>query len=297
MTEINAPKSPLEWHDVPDLTQPLLVTGFHGWSDAGSVSSDTLTFLIDTLRPRVFATLDEESFVNYTLDRPIAQIEDGVIHEMEPMACCFASWANSDAGHDLVLFLGREPHFSWQSYSRIVLDLIDKLGVIRLYTVGGVQDTVSHTSPPLISVVGSSPSVVTETLQLGAGLRAAEYYGPVSIHSCLVRTCSEAGIEAVSLWGHVPAYLQKSPRVVTKLVALLNRVVGMHCPVHGLKQKTQELDKKINEALLRDPSLKKFVDSIEQEKKSETQAKKDDKIIRLDDFVRRDSRNDPEPSS
>jgi hypothetical protein len=146
----------------------------------------------------------------------------------------------------------------------------------------------------VVSVVGSSLSVTADAAQLDPGIRRAEYQGPVSIHSCLVRTCAQAGTEAVSLWGHVPAYVQKSPRLVAKLVTILNRAVGMECPVDALKQKSIELDRKIDEALAKDPSLKQFVETLESQDGIDTSSPGDEKVIRLNQFLRRDPKKDPE---
>ena len=121
MIDKDAALSYLKWEAVPELKDPFLVAGFHGWSDAGSVSSDSLAYLMETLKPRVLATLSDEPFVNYTLSRPVAQIEDGIIHELEPATAEFMCWKNVDGGHDLVLFLGKEPHYWWENYALIVL--------------------------------------------------------------------------------------------------------------------------------------------------------------------------------
>jgi len=283
----------LDWSSVPQLRDPFLVIGFDGWSNAGSVSTDTIQHLVETLKPSVIAGVNEEPFINYTLDRPVGQIEDGIIHDLEGMSKEVFAWESQGGDHDLVLFSGKEPHFGWPAYSRTILAIVRCLSVKRLYTVGGVQDTVSHSASPLVTVVGSSPIIITETCALAKGMRPADYYGPVSIHSWLIKVCMDEGVEAASLWGHVPAYLQRSPKLVAKIVGILNEAAGMQCPVDSLNQKSIELDRKINEALAKDPNLKRFVETIEQ-KETPDASDADDKVIRLNDFLRRDSRKDPE---
>jgi proteasome assembly chaperone (PAC2) family protein len=209
------------------------------------------------------------------------------------MATELAVWSNPDGDHDLIILLAKEPHLNWLLYSHILLSVMLRLGVKWLYTLGGVQDTVSHSAPPRISVVASSEAAVEMAVGLDGGIEPADYYGPVSIHSCLVRMCAERGIEAVSLWGHVPAYLQKNPRLVAKLVSILSAVAGLHCPVERLIRKSIEMDRKINEILAKDPNLKQFVESMEDSNDIESPTANDDKIIRLNDFLRRDFHTDP----
>jgi proteasome assembly chaperone (PAC2) family protein len=287
------PKSYIEWNNVPELSKPVLIAGFHGWSDAGGASTDTIQYLIEALQPNELATLNNEPFVNYTLDRPVAQIEDGLIHEMEPMSSGLYYWNNTVGSSDVVLLLGKEPHHSWLTYSTLIVDIIRKLRVKQLYTVGGVQDTISHSTPPVVTIVGSTPAVVERALKLDVHVRTADYYGPVSIHSWLIKACMGASIDALSLWGHVPAYLQKNPRVVSKLVSILSKAVGMQCPVDILVQKSIELDRKINEALAKDPNLKDLVERIEEKDTARPPSLTGDKVIRLNDFLRRDPHKDP----
>jgi proteasome assembly chaperone (PAC2) family protein len=294
MTDKDADKMLVTWLSVPQLRDPVLIAGFYGWSNAGNVSSDTLQYLYHILKPWVFATLSDEPFANFTIDRPVARIEKGIIQDLEPMISELACQSDPEAQHDLVLFLGREPHYGWPAYCEVLMNIMKRVGIEKLYTIGGVQDTVSHSGPAIVSVVCSSEPHVSELCKMGPSIRAADYCGPVSIHSYLVRACSQVGIEAGSLWGHAPAYLQKNPRLVAKMVTIVNGVTGMECPTDSLRQKSIELDRKINEAIARDPNLKRFVETVERENESDDVLTPDDKIIRLEDFLRRESHKDHE---
>jgi proteasome assembly chaperone (PAC2) family protein len=284
-------RSALTWDIVPELRDPYCIAGFYGWSNAGGVSSDALEVFVRTLKPQVFARISQEPFMDFTLDRPIGRIQDGVIHELEPLETEVKCWKSPGAEHDLVLLLGKEPHMGWYAYSGIITTLMTRLSVTRLYTVGGVQDTISHYAPPVVSIVGSSPYVVGGAAKLEDGVRTGEYHGPVSIHTYLIQACADAGIEVVSLWGHVPAYLQKSPRVVAKIVTILNKATKIECPIDGLEREAIEFDRKIEEALLKDPSLKRLVASIEREAPP-SRPRSPDNVIRLNDFLRRDPHDD-----
>ena len=290
--EKNSPS--VDWVETPTLRAPYLVVGFHGWSDAASVSSETLLYLRETLKTTPLATVRSEPFVNYSLDRPVARIEEGIIVELESTTTELSYWINPHSSRDMVFLLGREPHMNWHRYADVVLQVSQKLGVEVLYTVGGVQDTVSHTAPPMVSIVGSSPEVVDRTMRLERGLQRADYHGPISIHSLLVMKGKAAGIDAASLWGHAPAYLQKHPRLVVKLVSILNRATGMECPLDRLRKRSADVDRKIDEAISRDPNLKQLVESVEGKADSLDAPSRGEKVIHLDDFLRRDSKKDPE---
>ncbi len=284
----------VSWRTTPKLRRPIMLAGFFGWSNAGCVSSDTLEYLHAVLHPEVFASMSNEAFSNYTIERPTARIEDGVILEMEVLETNFSFYRNPDGRHDAVLFLGREPAYSWQSYSEMIIGVMEQLGVERFYTFGGVQDTVSHLSPPVVSVVAATSFMVSELCGANKGITPAAYSGPISIHSYLLRACAENGIEAASFWGHAPAYLQKNPRVVARLVSVINSLTGLDVPISHLDHQAIELDRKINEAVAKDPNLRKLVEAVECEQELDMPPASREKVIRLEDFVRRDARGNDE---
>jgi proteasome assembly chaperone (PAC2) family protein len=281
----------VKWRYVPQLSYPVMIAGFFGWSNAGSVSSDTIEYLYASLRPRRFATMSDEVFANYTLERPNARIEDGVIKEMDVLNTDFSCKSNPNAMNDVVLFLGREPNYSWQAYCELLIGVMKRLKIRRLYTIGGVQDTISHTSEPIMSLVATTPPLVEEILSIDReAVIPATYSGPVSIHSYLLRACADAGLQAAGLWGHAPAYLQKNPRVVAKMVGVLAGLTGFDISLGALNQKALEVDRKINDAVARDPNLRKLVEAVEREEEGDAPcAADDDKVIRLEDFLRRDA--------
>ncbi len=287
--------SKLKWLEIPKLKDPYLIGGFYGWSNAGNVSSDTISYLKEFLRPHRFAVLsDDEGFTNYALDRPIGHIENGIILRIEALSPEFMYWKDPEGKRDLILLLDREPQGSWSSYTQIILEIFQKFEVKRLYTIGGVQDTISHSAPVLISVVGSTPDIVTEALQSDSGIQSTNYYGPVSIHSYMIKIAMEANLEALSLWGHVPAYLQRSPKVVEKIIRVLNAALGINCPTELLQRQSVELDRKINEAISKDPSLREIIANVEDTSPESKPSPDGGKIIHLNDFLRRDPNRERE---
>lgn len=279
----------VKWRYVPELSDPVMIAGFFGWSNAGSVSSDTVEYLYTVLNPRRFATMSDEVFANYTLDRPNARIEDGLIQEMDVLNTDFSCKSPPNAVNDVVLFLGREPNYSWQAYSEVIIGVMRRLNIRRLYTVGGVQDTISHAQDPIISLVATNPSLVEEVSSINRELLIpATYSGPVSVHSYLLRACAEAGLQAASLWAHVPAYLQKNPRLVAAMAGVLAGLTGIDVPLGPLHKKAAEVDRKIEEAIGRDPNLRKLVEAVERQDVDEISPVDEDKVIRLEDFLRRD---------
>lgn len=294
MTGSKTAASYLEWTHIPQLTRPVLIVAFYGWSDAGNVAGGTAEYIHDTLGAETVGSLDCESFLNFALDRPIARVEHGLLCEIESSRADLSCWKNPDGEHDVVLCIGKEPHFNWRLYSEIVVELMRTVDSRKVFTLGGVQDSISHLAAAKISVVASSPSLVLDSVALEPEIGAANYHGPMSIHSQLVQACIDNGFHAVSLWGHVPAYLQHCPRTMAKLVTSLNKAIGMSCPVDSLIRRSLEMDRTIEEAARSDPHLRQLVESIESTEPPLNSRKDDDNVIRLRDFLRREFPRDPQ---
>jgi proteasome assembly chaperone (PAC2) family protein len=289
MNDYTLARQLLSWTSRPTLNEPILVAGFLGWSNAGNVSGDTVTYLLETLEPDCIASLSDEPFMNYALDRPVAQIGGGLIQSIESTRTEIHGWSNDEGDNDLVVLLGNEPHCMWRSYVDVLLELCDSLGIKRVITIGGVQDAVSHTGPVVISAVATDEGTLTALRAVDPTIQPADYYGPISVHSFLIQRCAEAGISGVSLWGHVPAYLQKNPRLVASLVRVLNSIVGMRCPVGELDRESLDMERRIQEAIHKDPELRKFVDTVEgRQEETKLSSVSTDKVIRLNDFLRKD---------
>lgn len=285
--------STLTWERAPKLRKPVFVVGYHGWADAGSVASDTLTHIIETLSPITLARLDHEPFMVFSLERPTATINNGLLSRVESLSTSMKFWINPDGPQDLVLMLAHEPHCNWMSYGSAIAEAMSKIGAEHVITIGGVQDTISHSSSAVISVVCSSAETLAAQLGHDNSLNPADYSGPISIHTIILSACKKVGIESTGLWAHVPAYLQKNPRQVARLIKILNKSIGMNCETEGLHRESIELDRRIEEALSLDPNLREFVESIEgKEQSKQTDGVGADNIIRLNDFLRRDPQRD-----
>ncbi len=277
----------------PDLKAPYMVMGFHGWSNAAAVSADTIKFIKANLGAQVFALINEEPFQDFATERPVGLIENGLLKSLDPCSTEIHFWQNDSGPHDVVFMLGKEPCIFWSDYCHGIFDLATLFGVQRIYTVGGVQDTISHTSQTPLTVVASNADLLLETLSLGPGIQPADYHGPVSIHSKIVSLAASESIDIVSIWAHVPAYLQRSPRAVAKVISIFNTAFDLGCPVDVLISKSMDLDIRINEAMANDPDLRQFVETIEGKPRLK-KTSKSDKVIRLNDFVKRDPAKNPD---
>lgn len=253
----------LSIHSLPELRNPVLVTAFHGWPDAGEVASGALRYLVRNLGATRFAELSPEEFYIFTEVRPhTVEVRPGQRRLRWP-ANDFYYWSNPGQGRDLLLFLGREPNLRWNGYTGAVLDLAERCGVTMLVTLGGTYDAVSHHGEVTVTGIGSTPRLRHSLEKVGVGF--SQYQGPSSVQTALIEAARRRGVPAASLWGHAPHYIQAVPNVKVCLGVLsrLSALVGVPLDLTELQGASRALEARVDEALAGNDELQKYVGQLD----------------------------------
>jgi proteasome assembly chaperone (PAC2) family protein len=255
--------------DTPILRAPRLVLGFSGWMDGGEVSTGTVGYLSRKLPARPLAEIMPAGFYIYNLPgmmemaglfRPQARIREGLIEGVDfPRNHFFHNQA-----HDLILFLGREPNLQWESYADCIIELCQRFGANRLYSVGSVSSLVPHTRDPRLFCAASSEELKERFQHFG--VRFTDYEGPASIITYITSRCSDAGLEMVSLVATIPAYVQGgNPSCIE---AMTRRVLGMleiDLDISDLRSVSEEFERKLAELVQQQPELAKNIHKLEED--------------------------------
>jgi len=160
-----------------------------------------------------------------------------------------------------VLLLGIEPNLRWRTFSGLVLQLAQDLGVEMLVTFGSLLADVPHTRPAPVTAAATDPSLVAEL-----GLDASRYEGPTGIVGIVHDHCKAADIPSVSLWAAVPHYvsLAPSPRAALALVRRFGELMQIDVDVHELEQAADEYAEQVSEAVSTDAETAAYVEELEQ---------------------------------
>src|SRR5580693_7142867 len=145
---------PLIWdHRPTGLRDPAMVCAFEGWNDAGDAASTAVGFLSSALGAQRFAHVDTEEFYDFQANRPrirfSAQDSDSqpARREIEWPSVDVYEAIVPDAPRDLVLVQGVEPSLRWRSFSALIVELAEALGVRLVITLGALLADVPHTLP------------------------------------------------------------------------------------------------------------------------------------------------------
>ncbi|MBO0769124.1 MAG: PAC2 family protein [Solirubrobacterales bacterium] len=253
---------PLQWDYSPSgLRTPALVCAFKGWNDAGDAASSALTFFGESLGASRFASIDPEEFYDFQNTRPQVKISDSDLRTIE--------WPNVEvfeakvprAPRDLILMVGSEPSYRWRTFTNVVTDLADAMGVSLVVTLGALLADVPHTRA--ISVTGfSSDSATSDRL----GLARSNYEGPTGIVGVLQHACHRAGVPSASLWAAVPHYIAATPnpKAALALVRKLEAMVEITVDASDLEGAVTDYEHQVDAAVQSDPEVEAFVERLEQ---------------------------------
>jgi len=276
--------------ELPQLANPVLIAGFDGWGNALNVSNGMAAYLIRKLKARPFADLDPDIFYRYDEQRPVVNIEAGILNSLTSPGGSFYA-AETDAGqNDVVILKANEPSLRWFGFIDLLLSLCKKLEVQTIITLGSMYDNVLHTDR-IVSGIASTPEKLSQLKQ--KRITAISYQGPSAIHSIIQSEGSKEGFECISLWSHCPYYLQGTTHfgILSYLGQLIAGMANFKLDTLDLDANWQKLEKQISELIESNQELQALISNLRKEKVKGSAAslkgaaKSDEKIINLQDFL------------
>jgi len=244
----------------PELRRPVLIAAFRGWNDGGQGATLGAGYLARQWSAEAFAEIDPENFYDFQAVRPNVSLEEGLTRKLEWPENTFLHAPIPGLDQDAVILLGVEPNLRWKTYSGLVLELAQDLGIELVVTLGSLLADVPHTRPAPVSAAASDPSLVEEL-----GVEPSRYEGPTGILGVLLDACRQAGIPSVSLWAAVPHYvsLAPSPRAALALCRRLGELVGTDIDLDELEQAGEEYAEQVTEAVASDAETATYVEELE----------------------------------
>jgi proteasome assembly chaperone (PAC2) family protein len=244
----------------PTLRRPVLVAAFRGWNDGGQGASLAGGYLAKQWKATRFAEIEPEGFYDFQATRPHVSLVDGVTRRLDWPENAFFHAEIPGTDRDAVILLGVEPNLRWRTFSGLVLDLAQDLGVELLVTLGSLLADVPHTRPAPVTGAATDPALVEEL-----GVEPSRYEGPTGIVGVVHDACRQANVPSVSLWAAVPHYvsLAPSPRAALALVRRLGELLRVDIDVAELEQASDEYSEQVSEAVSTDAETAAYVEELE----------------------------------
>ena len=243
-----------------------LIIAFKGWPDAGEAATSTLNYLCKEKNGKLLATIDPEEFFDFIRIRPqIHKINDNnrEIIWPENEFFYFPDDTSQDTGN--MILLGMEPSLKWKTFCKLIIDLAMDNGVKRVIFVGSLLDGVPHSRTPLLSGFATNDSL--NTLLHEKGIYPSNYEGPTGISSAIMEACLKYNLEYVSIWGHVPHYLEASPnyRVSFSLIEMLISLFDLSVGINKMNELAFDFDLQIKDVVSESEEMKNYVKKLEKE--------------------------------
>ena len=243
-----------------------LFIAFKGWPDAGQAATNTLDYLCKDKDGKLVATIDPEEFFDFIRVRPQIRKIDHNNREViwpENEFFYFSDEVAKDTGN--MVLLGMEPSLKWKTFCNIIIDLAMNNGVKRVVFVGSLLDGVPHSRTPLLS--GFSTNNSLDKLLHEKGIYQSNYEGPTGISSAIMETCLKNKLEYVSLWGHVPHYLEASPnyRISLSLIEMLASLFDLSTDIRKMNDLAFDFDLQIKDVVEESEEIRNYVKKLEKE--------------------------------
>jgi proteasome assembly chaperone (PAC2) family protein len=245
----------------PTLRTPVLITAFRGWNDGGQGASLAGGYLAKTWDAERFAEIEPENFFDFQATRPHVSLVEGRTRRIDWPENAFYHAGIPGLERDAVLLLGIEPNLRWRTFTRLVTELAQDVGVQLVVTLGSLLADVPHTRPSPVTGGATDPELIERL-----GLQRSRYEGPTGIVGVLHDACARAGVPSVSLWAAVPHYvsLAPSPRAAFALCTRLGDVLGTEIDTEELEEASERYSEQVSEAVASDEETAAYVAELEQ---------------------------------
>ena len=251
----------LRVYERPTLERPVLIAAFRGWNDGGQAATLAAGYLARKWSAQKFADIDPELFVDFQATRPHVSLEEGKTRRIDWPENAFLRARIPTTSRDAVLLIGVEPNYRWRTFSELVSEVAEDLGVEMTITLGALLADVPHTRPAPVTGAATDQRLVEEL-----GLQLSRYEGPTGIVGVLLDACRRQGIPSVSLWAAVPHYvsLAPSPPAARALCERLAGVLGAEIDVAELAEAETAYVEQVSQAVATDADTAAYVEELEQ---------------------------------
>lgn len=241
-----------------------MVLAFAGWPDAAEASTKALRYLVERLPAEKFAEIDPEEFYVFTEARPYTRIGDDGERVVTWPSNDFYYYAPDDESRRMIIYIGTEPNMRWRAFCRILTTIARERGVETIISLGALLDEVPHTRDPRITGRASTPELRSKAEWLG--VRTSQYEGPTGIHTAFMESCKGLEFGHVSIWGHVPHYVNSSsnPAVSHSLLTRLRRLVDFDVDLEDLHAAGEVAVAGLTQATSDEPEIVAYVKKLEQ---------------------------------
>ena len=234
----------------------MLLTGF---TDAGGAVSGLIEHLRETTDPQPIVVFDNDVLLDYRARRPIIVFEQDHLTQFRPSRLEL-SLAHDGLGQPFLLLAGYEPDFSWNAFTKVVLDLAEEFRVSGLSWVHSIAMPVPHTRPIGTTVSGNrSDLIATQSIW------RPRTQVPATAGHLMEFRFAERGDRVAGFVLLVPHYLAETenPDAVIAAADRIMSSTGLVLSMDAVQAERDEYLKKVNDQVLGNDELSQMLQTLE----------------------------------
>ncbi len=266
--------------DPGDLREPVVVTAFDGWVDAGSAATTATRQLGGGAA--LVVEFDGDQLFDYRARRPTLEIENGKPERLTWPRLQMRRRTIGD--RDVLVLSGAEPDFKWRRFAADLVEIAKRFEVSQWISLGAIPAAVPHTRAVPILGTASRPGLLHPDVQAGPdGLLRV----PAACISVVDMAISRAGIPAVGYFAQIPHYVSgEYPGAAAALLRILGRHLEIDPPLGDLPEEADTLRKRLDTAAALDDNTRNYVTRLEGMVDESRLPAGDDLIADIERFLR-----------
>ena len=250
----------LDYDSLDSLTRPVLVVAFKGLFDASGSATSALEWLMEKSESENIGEIDSETFFDFTQERPLISFDKNGERTLTWPKNKIVTIKTNGNERDLLAISGIEPHLRWRTFSKLLIEIVNKSNAESVLTLGSMVGMTPHSRP--LTVTGSSTNPeLAERLHL----EKPSYQGPTGIVGVLHDALDRSKIPVISLRVSVPHYVPDSPnpKATRALLRRFEQVTGATTEYEELDGPAADWQKQVDAAVASDDEITAYVTRLE----------------------------------
>ena len=250
----------LDYDSLDSLTRPVLVVAFKGLFDASGSATSALKWLMEKSESENIGEIDSETFFDFTQERPLISFDKNGERTLTWPKNKIVTIKTNGNERDLLAISGIEPHLRWRTFSKLLIEIVNKSNAESVLTLGSMVGMTPHSRP--LTVTGSSTNPeLAERLHL----EKPSYQGPTGIVGVLHDALDRSKIPVISLRVSVPHYVPDAPnpKATRALLRRFEQVTGVTTEYEELDGPAADWQKQVDSAVASDDEITAYVTRLE----------------------------------
>lgn len=219
----------------PELEDPLFIEGLTG---IGHIGRTAVHYLVDQMDATEFGEILSHHFPHWTIVDEEKQL-DILKNELY--------YIKQDDGRDLVLLMGDAQSLDPQGHYNVayaIVDLLERLGVEELVTIGGYGTGETIEGKPGVYGVVTEKSLKEsyEEYDVSFDHDVGQIIGASGL---LLGIGERYGMEGICLLGETPGFLLSDPKATEAVLKVLEDMLDLEIDYSNLDEKVKEAEKVI----------------------------------------------------